>query len=190
MRGILADEYGVDLDKITWVVNDEEHVSEYELPDNVEVRLGTDLAKMLVEGEIDAAIGAGRTDSDDIKPLIPNAQQVAIDHFKKTGVYPINHTVVVQNRHLEANPWLADELFGVFKQSKEQFLGRVSAGTGSEDEKKLVEERAAVGSDPVPYGVAANKATLDAVIRYNIDQGIVRKVPKVEEIFAPSTLNS
>ena len=190
MRGILHEEYGVDLDTVTWVVNDEEHVAEYELPDNVEVRIGADFGKMLVAGEIDAAIGAGRVDSEDVKPLIPNAQQVAIEYFKKTGVYPINHTVVVQNQHLEANPWLAEELFNLFRESKNVYLQRVAAGQGTPEEQKLIEDRAAIGPDPVPYGVEANRATLEAVIRFNIDQAIVRKAPKVEEIFAPGTVAS
>jgi 4,5-dihydroxyphthalate decarboxylase len=72
-RGILATEYGVDLDKITWVVVDEEHVQEYRKPANVIERPGANLAQMLVEGELAAAIGVGKVDSPDVKPLIPDA---------------------------------------------------------------------------------------------------------------------
>lgn len=187
-RGIFKDEYGLDLDKVTWVVNDEEHVAEYELPGNVEYRPGADFGKMLVEGELDAAIGAGRVDSEDVKPLIPNAGAAAIEYYKKSGVYPINHTVVVQNKHLDANPWLAEELFNLFRESKETYLQRVKDGKGTPEEEKLIEERSVVGPDPVPYGVEANRATLEAVIRFNLDQHIVSKAPAVEEIFPQSTL--
>lgn len=188
-RGIFKDEYDLDLDKVTWVVNDEEHVQEYELPGNVKFVPGADFGKMLVEGQLDAAIGAGRVDSEDVKPLIPNAQAAAQEYFKKTGVYPINHTVVVQNKHLEANPWLAEELFNVFKRSKEAYLQRVADGNGTPEEAKLIEERAVVGPDPVPYGVEANRPTLEAVIRFNLDQHIIGKAPNVEDIFPPSTVN-
>ncbi len=71
-RGILATEYGVDLDKVTWVVVDEEHVQEYQKPANVLDRPGANLGEMLAKGELAAAIGAGQIDSPDVKPLIPN----------------------------------------------------------------------------------------------------------------------
>src|SRR5713226_3506978 len=71
-RGILATEYGVDLSKVTWVLADEEHVREYEKPSNVMERPGANLAEMLVKGELAAAIGVGKVDSPDVKPLIPN----------------------------------------------------------------------------------------------------------------------
>jgi 4,5-dihydroxyphthalate decarboxylase len=187
-RGIFKDEYDLDLDKVTWVVNDEEHVQDYELPGNVEYVPGADFGKMLVAGELAAAIGAGRVDSEDVKPLIPNAGNAAQEYYKKTGVYPINHTVVVQNKHLEANPWLAEELFNVFKASKEAYLQRVASGQGTPEEEKLLEERKVVGSDPVPYGVEANRPTLEAVIRFNLDQHIISKAPTVEEIFPASTI--
>src|SRR5262245_30538139 len=72
-RGILATEYGVDLEGITWVVVDQEHVQEYQKPLNVIERPGASLAEMVAKGEIAAAIGAGAVDSPDVKPLIPNA---------------------------------------------------------------------------------------------------------------------
>jgi 4,5-dihydroxyphthalate decarboxylase len=187
-RGIFKDEYGLDLDKVTWVVNDEEHVSEYELPSNVDYRPGANFEQMLVAGELDAAIGAGRVDSEDVKPLIPNAQQAAVAYFEKAGVYPINHTVVVQNQHLDANPWLAAELFNLFKASKQAYLDRLESGQASEDELNSRKGKEAVGPDPVPYGVEANRKTLEAVIRFNVDQHIIGKAPSVEEIFAPSTV--
>src|SRR5207247_10634733 len=74
-RGILATEYGVDLDKITWVVVDEEHVQEYRKPANVMERPGANLADMVAKGELAAAIGAGKVDSPDVKPLIANAAE-------------------------------------------------------------------------------------------------------------------
>src|SRR5581483_11457980 len=74
-RGILASQYGVDLDKVTWVVFDEEHVQEYQTPGNVETApAGAKMAEMLAEGALDAAIGAGAVDSPDVRPLFPDAR--------------------------------------------------------------------------------------------------------------------
>jgi 4,5-dihydroxyphthalate decarboxylase len=178
-RGILKSEYGVDLDSITWVVVDEEHVTEYQAPPNVEkAEAGKDLAGMLVAGEIDAAIGAGRVDSADVKPLIPDAQNAAVAWFKKTGVYPINHTVVVKSEHLDADPKLAVELFEAFKRAKEL----------APADEALGRTRDLLGSDPVPYGIAPNKATLDTVVRFNVEQKIIPQAVAVEDMFAKGTV--
>jgi 4,5-dihydroxyphthalate decarboxylase len=177
-RGILKSEYGVDLDSITWVVVDEEHVTEYQPPSNVEkAAAGKDLAGMLAAGEIDAAIGAGRVDSPDVKPLIPDAQSAAVAWFKKTGVYPINHTVVVKSEHLAADPSLAVKLFDAFKQAKAQ----------APADEALAKTRDLLGTDPVPYGVEPNQATLDTVIRFNVEQKIIPQPVSVEDIFAKGT---
>src|SRR3989442_6939859 len=73
-RGILATEYGVDLDKVTWVVVDEEHVQAYRKPSNGMERPGANLAGRLVKRALAAAIGPGPIDSPDVKPLIPSAR--------------------------------------------------------------------------------------------------------------------
>ena len=179
VRGILKTEYGVDLDRVTWVVVDEEHVTEYQAPPNVEkAEAGKDLAGMLAAGEIDAAIGAGRVDSPDVKPLIPDAQNAAVAFFKKTGVYPINHTVVVKSEHLEADPRLAVQLFEAFKRAKEL----------APADEALGHTRDLIGSDPVPYGVAPNKATLETVVRFNVEQKIIPQPVAVEDMFASGTV--
>jgi 4,5-dihydroxyphthalate decarboxylase len=176
-RGILKDEYGVDLNSITWVVVDEEHVAEFPNPSNV-VKTDGDLAKMLVAGEIDAGIGVGRVNDPNVKPLIPNAREAAVQFAKKTGIYPINHTVVIQSKHLDAHPEFATALFQAFKSSK--------AAAAPDDE--LTKTGEALGSDPVPYGLAKNRATLEAMARYNVEQGIVTKPIVLEEMFASNTL--
>ena len=128
VRGILATEYGVDLDKITWVVVDEEHVQEYRKPSNVIERPGANLGAMVAQGELAAAIGAGQVDSPDVKPLIPNAREAEAAWFRKTGIYPINHTVVVKDSLLRADPTLAPRLFNAFAEAKAAFLKQLSSG--------------------------------------------------------------
>ena len=116
-RGILATEYGVDLDEVTWVVVDEEHVREYEKPSNVMERPGANLADMLVKGELAAAIGVGKVEAPDVEPLIANAADAEAAWYRKTGIYPLNHTVVVKDSLLQADPGLAPRLFQAFKDA-------------------------------------------------------------------------
>ena len=188
-RGILATEYGVDLDKITWVVVDEEHVQEYRKPANVMERPGANLAEMLVEGELAAAIGVGKIDSPDVKPLIPDAAAAEAVWYQKTGIYPINHTVVVKDSLLQADSTLAPRLFTAFKEAKAVFLKQLgSAAQLSGDAQTLAQRRAIVGDDPLPNGVARNRKALEAVIQFALDQKILPRKVDPEEMFARNTL--
>jgi 4,5-dihydroxyphthalate decarboxylase len=190
VRGILATEYGVDLDAITWVVNDEEHVLEYRHPPNV-VRLpGANLAEMVARGELAAAIGVGAVDSPDVRPLIPNASEAAAAWYRRTGIYPINHTVVVKDSLLEADATLAPRLFGAFRDAKAAFLRQLASGAElAADARALAERRRLVGDDPLPSGVAPNRSALDAVIRFAHDQKILPRLVKPEDVFAAGTLD-
>ena len=188
-RGILATEYGVDLDKITWVVVDEEHVQEYRKPANVLERPGANLGDMLVKGELAAAIGAGKIDSPDVKPLIPGAGEAEAAWYRKTGIYPINHTVVVKDTLLQADPTLGPKLFQAFETAKGQLLKQISSGAAlSGDAEVLARRRTIVGDDPLPNGVARNRPALEAIIRFAHDQKILPRTVKPEEVFASNTL--
>src|SRR5438094_1479086 len=119
VRGILATQYGVDLDKITWVVVDEEHVEEFRKPSNVKELPAAHLPDMLINGELAAAVGVGRVDSPDIRPLIPNAAEAEAAWYRETGAYPINQTVVVKDLLLQESTSLAPRVFNAFKEAKE-----------------------------------------------------------------------
>ena len=188
-RGILATEYGVDLDEVTWVVVDEEHVREYEKPSNVMERPGANLADMLVKGELAAAIGVGKVESPDVKPLIANAADAEAAWYRKTGIYPLNHTVVVKDSLLQADPALAPRLFQAFKDAKAIFLEELSSGAElSGDARALAQRRAVVGDDPLPYGLARNRKAMDAVIQFACDQKILPRRVSSEEMFAKRRL--
>jgi 4,5-dihydroxyphthalate decarboxylase len=188
-RGILATEYGVDLDKVTWVVVDEEHVQEYQKPSNVLERPGANLGKMLAEGELAAAIGAGQVDSPDVKPLIDRPREAEAAWYRKTGIYPINHTVVVKDSLLQADPTLAPRIFGAFKEAKAAFLKQLdSPATLSGDAQALAQRRSIVGDDPLPNGVARNRKALEAIIQFARDQKILPRAVSPEEVFARDTL--
>jgi 4,5-dihydroxyphthalate decarboxylase len=188
-RGILATEYGVDLDKITWVVVDEEHVQEYRKPVNVLERPGAKLAEMLVQGELAAAIGVGKVDSPDVKPLISDAPAAEAAWYRKTGIYPINHTVVVKDALLKSDPSLGPRLFAGFEAAKAQFLEQLSSGAElAADAEALARRRSIVGNDPLPNGLAANRQALEAIIRFAHEQKILPRTVKPEEMFAANAL--
>jgi 4,5-dihydroxyphthalate decarboxylase len=184
-RGILADEYNLDLSKVNWVLADEEHVEQFhkDAPPNAKYELGANLAKMLEEGQLDAGIGLGRSESPDIKPLIPNAKQAATEWYQKTGIYPINHTVVVKDELLQANPWLAESLFNAWNAAKEAWLSKASAEDLATARGGIVE------GDPFPYGINKNRKAMETIIRYANEQKILPKQLAVEEVFAAGTAN-
>jgi 4,5-dihydroxyphthalate decarboxylase len=190
-RGILATEYGVDLSKVTWVLNDEEHVEEYHhrYPANVVYQAGANLGQMVASGELAAAIGVGWVDSPDVRPLIPNAREAEAAWYRKTGIYPINHTVVVKDALLQADPTLAPRLFNAFKEAKAAFLQRLSSGAElSAEEQALGQRCSLVGNDPLPYGLTGNRPALEAVIRFAHDQQILPRLVSPEEMFPGNTL--
>ena len=192
VRGILATEYGVDLDKVTWVVNDEEHVEEYQraYPPNVVYQPGANFAEMVATGELAAAIGAGKVESPDVIPLIPDAAEAEAVWYRKTGIYPVNHTVVVKDSLLQTDPTLAPRLFAAFKAAKAAFLGRLAAGTDlSPEEQALARRRSLVGDDPLPYGLAPNRKAMEALVGFAVAQKILRQPLRVEDLFARNTLD-
>jgi 4,5-dihydroxyphthalate decarboxylase len=191
-RGILATEYGVDLSKVTWVLADEEHVEEYHraYPPNVVYQARANLAQMVASGELAAAIGVGRVDAADVQPLIPNAREAEAAWYRKTGIYPINHTVVVKDALLQADPTLAPRLFTAFQAAKRQFLQQLESGAAlSGEDQALAQRRSLVGDDPLPNGLARNRKALEAVIRFAYDQKILPRQVRPEEVFASNTLD-
>ncbi|MCH7787752.1 MAG: ABC transporter substrate-binding protein, partial [Chloroflexi bacterium] len=168
-----------------WVLAWDEHVAEYMLPPNVvSAPKGSDLKAMLISGEIDAAIGVGNIDSAHVEPLIPDARKASIEHFQQTGIYPINHTIVIKDELIEANPWLPEELFSLFKAAKESYIRLLASGgrLDSADEA-IVQMGKIVGGDPLPYGIEANRKTLETFIDFNVDQQIIPRRFDVEELF-------
>ena len=189
-RGILATEYGVDLDKVTWVVVDEEHVQEYQKPSNVEERPGANLGDLLVKGELAAAIGVGAVDSPDVKTLLVSPREAEAAWYRKTGIYPVNHTVVVKDSLLQSDPTLAPRLFGAFKDAKAVFLKQMDSGaTLPADAQAIAQRRSVVGDDPLPYGLARNRKALEAIIRFAREQKILPRAVTPEEMFPRNTLD-
>ncbi len=180
-RGILASEYGVDLDRITWVPSGDEHVSEYRAPANVEpLEADSDLAEAVLAGELAAVVG-------DVKhpylvPLLPDASEAGFRALRERGHYPINHLVVVRDELLDANPELAGAVLDAFERAKQAYVER------GELEPLHARVRDITGGDPLPYGVEPNRAAIEELIEHAVAQKILARRPAVENLFAESTV--
>jgi 4,5-dihydroxyphthalate decarboxylase len=188
-RGILQNDYGVDLGRVTWVTFEGSHVSEYRDPANVvRADAGKSIIDMLLLGEIDAAVGAGRIDSPKVKPLFDRARDAEEAWFRKTGVYPANHIVVLKTALAAAHPWVVGELFGAFKAAKRLYLDRLTTnGPATPDDELKLRLQAIVGGDPLPYGIPANRKAIETLARYSFEQGLLPRPYTVEEMFDPLT---
>ncbi|HUQ27826.1 MAG TPA: hypothetical protein VM051_04495 [Usitatibacter sp.] len=191
-RSVLQNEYGVDLRKVTWVLSGDEHVAEFKPPANVvPLEKGRKMSDLIASGELPAAINV-ETDSPDVKPLIPNAKEAGFAALRSRGHYPINHTVVVRDELLAANPTVAREVFEAFAEAKRQYVAKLRAGqidkpTAADEVHRRVME--ITGGDPLPYGIEPNRATLEELVASARDQGIISRAPAIEELFARDTRN-
>jgi 4,5-dihydroxyphthalate decarboxylase len=169
-RGILASDYGVDLDSITWVRSDEEHVGEFVPPPNVEdLPDGTELT------DLPAVVGDVK--SDELVPLIADAQAAAERALAERGLWPVNHLVVVKDEVLAAHPGVARALVDAFERAKGLYLER---GDLLPLHARVAE---ITGSDPLPYGLGLNRAVVEQLLDHCVAQHILRRRPALEELF-------
>ena len=182
-RSILQHEYGVDLDAVTWVLSGDEHVAEFRPPSNVvPIAAGKSMEDLVASGDIPAAIGV-QIDSSDVKPLIPNAKEAGFAALRRTGHYPINHTVVVRNDVLDAHPGLAEDLFDAFVEAKRRYVDRLKSGQIETPDPVHVRAMEVLG-DPLPYGIEPNRQMLEALVGYAVEQKILPQRFAIEELFA------
>jgi 4,5-dihydroxyphthalate decarboxylase len=190
-RGILAREYGVDLDRITWVLFGDEHVAEFRPPPNVvSMEPGPDVAELLAAGELAAAIGV-TVDDPAVAPLIPDAMEAGLEALRRRGHYPINHLVVVKDELLEAHPELARALFDAFAEAKRVYVERLRDGAiadPSPADRLHARVLEVTGRDPLPYGVEPNRAVIEELIDHALSQRILERRPAVDDLFAAGTL--
>jgi 4,5-dihydroxyphthalate decarboxylase len=186
-RGILAEEYGVDLKTVQWVRSGDEHVEAYVPPAYVTgMPEGKDLAGMLVAGELDAVIGV-EVDDPDVAPLIPDPDETAFAALEKTGLYPINHLVVIKDDVLKAHPTAAEAIYEAFVEAKNRYVERLTADEISDPtpaDRRLRRIHDLTGGDPLPYGVDANRPMLERLMRHAVDQRILTRSVPLESLFA------
>ena len=159
IRGILADDYGVDLSKIQWITFEEPHVAEFRDPPNVQrAPAGKEINAMLLAGELDAAVlGAVPTDPK-LKPVIPDPESAGKRWGEKHGAIQLNHLVGVKNTVSTAE---ADEVYNI-----------------------LLESKKAAGNPPMlPHGLEANRRNLEVAIDCAYKQNMIPRRYKVEELF-------
>lgn len=198
-RGILADDYGVDLGSIRWVTQDEEETP-WEPPAWLRIERvppGGNLDRMLIAGELDAAIypetlpSFARGDPR-VRRLFPNPKEVEREYFQRTGIFPIMHTVVIKKALLARYPWVAVSMLQAFRAAKEQCYRRLADPRQTAlawVQDLLEEQRAILGPDPWPYALEPNRAALTALVRYSHAQGMIPRAPAIEELFAENTLS-
>lgn len=197
-RQALIDEFGLDASKVTWVVDDEEHVTQLKLPENViHAPQGSSLADMMAKGELaaglEAAAGIGRTGNPtggwqeveaDYPDLLPNAAELEKDYYTRTGVYPMHGTIVVKDVILAEHPWIAKSIYDAFDRAKKEWLTRLDAGEAiSASDKKYLELRKIVGHDPLPYGLQENLKTIETLEATAFQQGLTPRRMAIDELF-------
>ena len=202
IKGILQHEYGVDLDSIHWFeggANVPREPDVLDLRPNYQVDIEfigpeKSLNQMLEAGEIDAMIGARKPFSLDTSPhvkrLFPDYREVEKAYYKKTGIFPIMHTLVVNEALYREHPWVAESMYKAFVQSKDWCLEQLRfSGTMRYTLPWLFadidEMHEVFGADPWAYGLEPNRSTLEALIMYLHDQQFLEKRVRIEDMFAP-----
>lgn len=203
-RGIFTNEYGLDASKVTWVVDDEEHVTTLKLPENViHAPPGKSLASMMASGELQAGFtgpagigraGAptanwelgGQTPAQNYPELIPNVADVEADWYRRTGIYPIHGTIVVKTDVLDKHPWVGRAIYDAFTKAKAPYLERLKRGEGQTPEDIRYRSFMPLMGDPLPYGMKANRASIEALMTYALQQKLIpERMPLDEAFFDP-----
>jgi 4,5-dihydroxyphthalate decarboxylase len=170
VRGILQHEYGVDLNKVTWLTVDESHLTEYRDPPNCRrIPPGKKIDQMMLDGEVAAAIlGNDMPDDPRVRTLVPHPHEAAQDWYKREGVIPINHMFVVHEDIAKKRPDVVRELFRMIVESRAAAPAKAAA------------------SIP-PLGLEANRKGLEMAIEWSFEQKIIPRRLKVDELFDETT---
>jgi 4,5-dihydroxyphthalate decarboxylase len=172
VRGILQNDYGVDVDRVRWVTFEDGHVAKYREPASVE-RAAADknLLRMLREGELDAAIyGADLPDDPALTSVIADPEAAARAWYARHKVVPINHMVAVTEELARSSPETIREIYRVLRQAK------AAAGLPRPGE-----------IDFLPFGVAACRPALETIVHYAWQQNLIPRKIDVDELFDDTT---
>jgi 4,5-dihydroxyphthalate decarboxylase len=167
IRGILANDYGVDLSRIEWVTFEEPHVAEYH-DTTQRAPAGKKIVDMLLAGELDAVLG-DRSSDPRVKSLFADPEAEAKAWCRKHNVTPINHLVVVKESLAQNNPAAVEEIYRMLCASKA--AAKLPPGA----------------YDPVPFGVEANRNALELIIDYAAQQQLIPRRFTVDELFDDTT---
>jgi len=166
VRGFLAEDYGVNLSSVTWVTFEDPHVAEYREPANVErAPAGRDMKQMLLDGEIDAAILGDVAEQGPLKYLFPDPVAEARRWAHAHGGVPINHMAVIRAEIADARPDVVREVYRLLQESR----AAASLPPGEDD--------------PLRFGVRATRQSLDQMIAYGSQQGLISRCPSADDVF-------
>jgi 4,5-dihydroxyphthalate decarboxylase len=161
------------------------------------------IASMIIAGELDAAAwysprrtlldrsGIDLRSHPAVRTLFPDPVAEGARYYQKTGLFPINHGVVVRRSILEQHPWVGLNLFKAFQEAKERAAAELRSLADPHFRVGLLgpEARAALDVDLYPYGVRSNRPVLETIARYSHEQGLTPRVVGLDEVFAASTLD-
>ena len=203
IRGLLQDEHGVDLSQVRWVqgaTNSPESHGNPAAPLPLKAvaieqnSSGRSLSELLERGEISAIIGSGlpaalRTNPD-VERLFPDFHAAELDYYRRTKIFPIMHLVAIRRDVYERHPFIATSLYEAMTRAKDIALGKMrDTGAlrymlpGMIAELDEIDEIFA--GDPWPYGVEANRPTLEALVRYMAEQSLIKAPIPVDDLFVP-----
>src|SRR6516165_7950380 len=168
VRGILASDYGLDINKVEWITFEDPHVAEYRDPAIVKrAPAGKEMVQMLLDGEIDAAIVGDKLPDPRLKPLIPDPETANRKWSESHGGVPINHMLVIREHLAQTRPDVVREVYRLFREAKEASF----AETGVPQ------------LDPLRFGIEANRRSLEIVIDFAVKQGLLPRRFTVDELF-------
>ena len=210
-RGVLKHEFGVEPEDLDWYMERTEERSHggatgFTPPPGVKfnrIPANESIGTMLLDGKLDATLlyitdnnlvdrsRATFEGNPNVRLLFPDPVAEGKRYFKKTGIFPINHGMVVRREIFEQHPWVALNLFNAFRQAKERGAARLRELASTHAELGLLDgdARKALAVDPYPYGVKSNQKVLETVAEYSHEQGLTPRVMPLDEIFAPSTMD-
>lgn len=207
LRGFLQDDYGVRPSDVYWLTGGLESSERKEkvalsLPPEIKIEniaSGKTLSDMLVSGEVDALLTAQVPAPyvkrlPQVRRLFADTRQAEADHFRRTGIFPIMHVMIIREEFYRRHPWVAQSLYKALLDAKAQCIDAVFkndaihsvlpwAGPHAEEVRKLM------GQDFWPYGVEANRKTLETFLRYSFEQGLTTRLLNVNELFTKETVD-
>jgi 4,5-dihydroxyphthalate decarboxylase len=202
-RGLLSDEYGIDFSQSEWVEGDinspAPHGNPTILPPVKKISIvanqsGRSLSQLLEAGELQGLIGTGVPEAfgrnPDIVRVYPDYRAAEMDYFRRTKVFPIMHLIAMRRDVYERHPFAATALYAAFDRAKTISYQKMRyRGTLRFMlpwmHAELDDIERVFGGDPWPYGVEPNRPTLEALVRYLVEQGMIAKAPRIEELFVP-----
>ena len=205
LRGFIQDDFGVAPRDMHWFTGGLESSERKEkvslqLPPDIKIEnipAGKNLSDMLVAGEIDALLTAQVPApfvkrAPQVKRLFPKPRQAETEHFRRTGIFPIMHVMIIREGFYRNHSWVAQSLYKALLESKNYCINAIYrndaihsalpwTGQHADEVKELM------GNDFWPYGVEPNRRTLETFLRYGAEQGLTAKKLAVEDLFSKET---